>query len=270
VSLVVGIDAGGTKLAVAVVDLSDGRILERREAPTGRHRGGDAVLADCAVLARAVAGGRPIGAIGIGVPELVSPDGQITSAVNWDWRDGRWQSVLGSIAPLHVESDVRAAAYAEGRLGAGRDMSSFLYVTIGTGVSHTLVIGGSPWRGARGNAITSGAPPVEEVASGLALAARAGKARAADVLASPADEPIVEAAAGALGLELARLVNALDPEGIVIGGGLGLAPGFRQRIVARMRPEIYANSARDLVVLPAGLGLQAGVIGAALVVDSTF
>jgi glucokinase len=270
VSLAVGIDAGGTKLAVAVVDVSDGRILERREVPTGRHRGGDAVLADCAVLARAVAGRRPIVAIGIGVPELVSPDGQITSAVNWDWRDGSWKSVLGSIAPVHVESDVRAAAYAEARLGAGRDLSSFLYVTIGTGVSHTLVIEGSPWRGARGNAITSGAPPVEEVASGPALAAQAGKTRAEEVLGSPANEPIVAAAVQALGLELARLVNALDPEGVVIGGGLGLAPGFRQRIVERMRPAIYADSSRDLVVLAAGLGLQAGVIGAALAVEGGF
>ena len=263
-SLIVGIDAGGTKLAAALVDVRDGRLLERRDAPTERQRGGDAVLTDCVALAKQVAGGHAVEAIGIGVPELVSPDGRIGSAANWDWRDGRWKSALDAIAPAHVESDVRAAALAEARLGAGRDLSSFLYMTIGTGISHTFVIAGTPWRGARGNAIVSGAPLVEEVASGSALAGAAGKARAEDVLSSPAHEPIVEAAVHALGIELARLVNAFDPDAVVIGGGLGLVPGFRDRVVARMRPEIYAESTRDLAVLPGLLGVDAGVIGAAL------
>jgi glucokinase len=264
VSLVVGLDAGGTKLAVAVVDLSNGRVLEACETATDRHRGGDAVLRDCVGLVRKVVATRSATAIGIGVPELISLEGQIQSAANWDWRDGSWKSAFSSIAPVHVESDVRAAALAEARLGAGRAMSSFLYVTIGTGVSHALMIGGAPWRGARGNAIVSGAPAVEIVASGSALAARAGKLRAEDVLASASEEAIVLDVVTTLGLELARLVNALDPEAVVIGGGLGLAPGFMERIVEKMRPEIYADSTRNLPVLPGALGMQAGVIGAAL------
>jgi glucokinase len=268
VRLVVGIDAGGTKLAVALVDVGAGRILNRRDVPADRYRGGNAVLADCVNLAKEVAGGRTIAAVGLGVPELVSLNGQITSAVNWDWRDGSWKPAFASIAPVHVESDVRAAALAEARLGAGRELSSFLYVTIGTGVSHTFVMGGRVWPGARGNAIVFGTPSVEEVASGSALAARAGKARAEDVLASPGDEAIVESAVLAIGLELARLVNALDPEGVVIGGGLGLAGGFVERLIARMRPEVYADTTRDIVILPAALDINAGVIGAALAADA--
>jgi glucokinase len=264
VSLVVGIDAGGTKLAAALVDVRDGRLLERRERPTERQRGADAVLADCVDLAKQVAGECAVDAIGIGVPELVALDGRITSAVNWDWRDGRWKPALAAIAPVHVESDVRAAAFAEARLGAARELSSFLYMTIGTGVSHTFVIGGLPWTGARGNALVSGAPLVEEVASGAALAVTAGKTRAEDVLASPGDVTIVEDAVQALGTELARLVNAFDPEAIVIGGGLGLAPGFADRIAAKMRPQIFADATRDIAVLPSSLGAHAGVIGAAL------
>jgi predicted NBD/HSP70 family sugar kinase len=137
-------------------------------------------------------------------------------------------------------------------------------MTIGTGVSHTFVFGGTPWRGAHGNAIVSGAPLVEIAASGPALAARAGKRRAEEVLAAAEDQAIVEEAALALGIELARLVNALDPAAVVIGGGLGLAPGFIDRIVARMRPEIYADATRDVPVLPSSLGASAGVIGAAV------
>jgi len=268
VSLIVGIDAGGTKLAAGVIDPSEGRLLERREVPTHRHRGGDAVLGDCVDLARKLAGGRSIDAIGIGVPELVSLSGQVQSAENWDWRDGSWGPALAAIAPVFLESDVRAAALAESRLGAGRGLASFLYVTIGTGVSHALVCGGSLWRGARGNAVVTGAPLVETVAGGPALAARAGKLSAEEVLASPGDEPIVENALVALGLELARLVNALDPQAIVIGGGLGLAPGFRERIAEKMRPGIYADATRGIEVLAGALGVDAGVVGAALAADA--
>ena len=267
-SLIVGIDAGGTKLAAAIVETRTGRMLEVHEVPTDRYRGGAAVLQDCVDLAKGLAAQRAVTAIGIGVPELVSLDGQIQSAASWDWRDGEWRMALAAIAPVYVESDARAAALAEARLGAGRGMSSFLYVTIGTGVSHTFVIGGLPWRGARGNAIVSGAPLVEAQASGSALAASAAKPRAEDVLAAVSDQPIVDAAASALGLELARLVNALDPEAIVIGGGLGLAPGFRERIAESMRPDVYADLTRDLPVLPAALGVRAGVIGAALAAET--
>jgi glucokinase len=263
-SLVVGIDAGGTKLAVGVVDPDGGRIVERREVPTRRHRGGQAVLEDCLLLVREVSRGRTIAAIGAGVPELVSLEGTIQTAENWDWRDGSFRPALVEIAPLYVESDVRAAALAEARFGAGRVLSSFLYLTIGTGVSHTFVVDGRPWRGARGNAIVTGAPPVELAASGAALARQARKRSGEEVFATPGDEPLVEAAAQALGTELAALVNALDPEGVVVGGGLGLAPGFVHRVTAHMRPQIYASATRDLAVHASGLGRHAGVIGAAV------
>jgi glucokinase len=264
VSLVAGIDAGGTKLAVGMVDPDAGRLLECHESPTQRHRGGHAVLENCLELLREVSHGQVIAAIGVGVPELVSLEGKIQTAENWDWRDDSFRPALRKIAPLHIESDVRAAALAEARFGAGRALSSFLYLTIGTGVSHTFVVGGKPWRGARGNAIITGAPPVELVASGAALAGQARGRSGKEVLATPGDEPLVEAAARALGTELAALVNAFDPEAVVVGGGLGLAPGFMPRIVARMRPQIYANSTRDLAVHPCELGVHAGVIGAAV------
>jgi glucokinase len=77
----------------------------------------------------------------------------------------------------------------------------------------------------------------------------------------------VAAAVSTLGLEIARLVNALDPEAIVIGGGLGLATGFREGIIESMRPQIEAAATRDLPVLAAALGTEAGVIGAALVAE---
>jgi glucokinase len=263
-SLVVGIDAGGTKLAAGLVDVPSGRLIRRREVPAHPHRGGQAVLADCVALARVVAAGQVDG-IGLAVPELVAPDGRITSAATWDWRGWDLASSFAGIGPVRVESDVRAAATAEARLGAGKGRSSFLYLTIGTGVSHTFVVDGTPWPGARGNAIVVGAPLVEWSASGAALAARADKARAEDVLACAADDAIVDDVARTLAIELARLVNALDPEVVIIGGGLGLACAFRLRLTALAREHIYASGTRDLSILAAALGSDAGVVGAALV-----
>lgn len=266
---IVGIDAGGTKLAVGLVDVLAGTVTRRRQMLTGPARGAAAILADCLVLARGVSAGQDQGKggsqpVGLGVPELVSSGGRITSAATWDWRSCDLSAAFADIGPVHVESDVRAAAIAEARFGAGRGLSSFLYLTIGTGVSHTLVANGKPWRGARGNAIIVGAPLVELSASGAALAARAGKARAEDVLASPAGRDLVEDVTRTLAAELARLVNALDPEAVIIGGGLGLAEAFRLRLSELTREGIYSPATRGLPILSAGLGRDAGIIGAAL------
>lgn len=266
-SLAVGIDAGGTKLAAGVVDTGDGHLLWRQETASGRERGGDAVLADCVALARKACDAFDVSAIGLGVPELVSLEGAITSTANWDWRDGRFCRAFGDMAPLTVESDVRAAALAEAHFGVGRDARSFLYVTVGTGVSHCLVIAGSPWRGARGNAIVTGAPLVELSASGSALEAGAGLPSAKLVVGSSAHKALVREAAASLGIELARLVNALDPEIVVIGGGLGLVTGFREMMGAAMRPLIYAEATRGIELRAAGLGADAGVVGAALAAE---
>ena len=121
--------------------------------------------------------------------------------------------------------------------------------------------------GARGNAIVVGAPPVERSASGAALAARAHKPRAEDVLSCAADEAIVNDVARTLAVELAGLVNALDPEMVIIGGGFGPARAFQLRLSALAREHIYAAETRGLSIVGAALGRDAGVVGAALAGD---
>ena len=72
-------------------------------------------------------------------------------------------------------------------------------------------------------------------------------------------------AAERLGVLIGLLVNALDPEVVIIGGGLGLAGGlYGSRLTASIRAHIWAESRRQLPILPAALGADAGVIGAAL------
>jgi glucokinase len=290
---VLGIDVGGTKIAAGVVDPATGAILLRETIATEASRGGPAVLADTVALAGRLveAAGRRVIRIGVGVPQLVDNAGRIRSAYNFDWTDLPVRERLSALAPTTIESDVRAAARAEARFGAGKGRRVFVYVTIGTGVSYCLVIDGRPHAGANGFAIhfASSAlhvpcaacghvnvPVLEEIASGPAISAayarRTGRSvgGAADVLAAATSgdaiaSDVMSDAARQLGPLVALVVNMLDPEAVVLGGGLGLAAGpYREQLVASTRAHIWADSCRDLPILPAALGVDAGLIGAAL------
>jgi glucokinase len=261
--LAVGIDIGATKIATGLVDVATGTVLSCSRRLTGKERGTESVLADCVAAARSEAGDFT-NRVGISLCELVDPAGVPQSGYSVDLRE---VDIERAFAPftVTVESDVRAAARAEAVFGSGRSFNSFVYVTIGSGIAACLVEDGAPRIGARGNALILGAPPVELVASGLALAAIAGEARAEDVLADPRYEKLVQGAAEQLGVAIAALVNALDPEAVVLGGGLGLEPTYREKIVAALREAIYADDTRRLPVVPGGLGPVSGVIGAAIV-----
>lgn len=294
-TVAVGLDVGGTKIAGGVVRFPDGAVLDRQVVPTRPERGPEAVWEDVVTLAarlsRQAASSLPLPGIGIGVPELVDLRGRLTSNQTVDWRGISVPDQLAALGAVQVESDVRAAALAEAHLGAGRSFRLFVYVSVGTGISSTLVQDGRPYAGARGNAMILGSSPLstvctrcgaelhpilEEIASGPALARRyhqsggALTGRAESVLAAaaandPAAVRVVRSAGEALGNSVAFLINVLDPEAVVVGGGLGLAGGlYWDSFLSATRRNIWAEDTRTLPILPAALGADAGVIGAAL------
>jgi glucokinase len=262
VTVALGLDVGATKIAAGIVDLGTGAVLEQQQVPTRAERGGAAVLTDCAELAAELGDGRL--PVGIGLCELVDLAGRPSSADTIDWRALDPAAAIEAPSVV-VESDLRAAALAEARFGAGAGVSPFLFAIVGTGASACLVLDGRPYAGGRGEAIVLGAPPVELVASGPALARAAGLQRAEDVLADPAHTPVVDAAAGALGGVLAVLANALDPSLVVLGGGLGAEPAFRERVERACQSLLAYPRTPPLAVVSSRLGRDGGVIGAALV-----
>ncbi len=264
-TLVAGVDVGGTKIDACIADPFTGDVVARERIPTLPGRPGREAVDDCVALVAKLATNRSLSSIGIGLCELVDRAGEITSAFTVDWLGVDIASSFAALAPVIVDSDVRAAALAEARFGAGRDVADpWIYVTVGTGISYSLVLEGRPFEGARGNAIVVGAPPTERLASGLGLARAAGRTRAEDVLDDPACAGIVETGATSLGTALAMLANALDPALIVVGGGLGLERRYREAAVVTMRDLIEAVATRDVPVVPAGLGDLAGPLGAAI------
>jgi glucokinase len=294
----IGVDVGGTKCAAGVVLVPEGRVLTRRLRPTEPQRGGHAVLADVleligALQAEAASSELQPVAVGVGIAELVSMSGELLSDATIRWRELPVRETIEARTglPATLDADVRVAARAEAHAGAGRDYQSFVYVTVGTGISGCLVLQGRPYAGARGltgaffssrgliptdeGDLCSG-PPLEQFASGPALAARF--AALGGPPASSAEEVIelgeagrqearkvVVTAATALGAAIGQLVNLLDPQAVVMGGGLGLVGGlWRESLDRAMRAHIWCDAHRDLPLVSAGLGVDAGMVGAAL------
>ena len=291
----IGLDVGGTKIACGIVAFPSGEVLSRQIIPTFVSDGGEAVLSRALQLAReliqqATRSRFAILGIGVGVCELVDADGHITSGQAVAWQGLRVQERFSELAPAVVESDVRAAALAEARFGAGSPFRVFAYLTVGTGISHTLVQNGRTYAGARGNALILASAPwtvtctrcgeelnqvLEEFASGPALVARynarSGRrtTRAEEVIEAAqagdtAASDVVRSAGKALGNSVGLLINILDPEAIVVGGGLGLAGGpYWSSFEDSTRRHVWSDGARDLPILRATLGTDAGLIGAA-------
>ena len=294
VDYAIGIDVGGTKIAAGLIAFPEGRIVARTVKPTVASRGGRAVLDDVLDISRELAAkakalGESISAAGIGLCELVDSEGRIASANCIQWIDEPVRERLSTIAPAIIEADVRAAALVEAVFGAAKPFRNFLYVTVGTGISCCLMVDGAPYLGTRSATGTMGSSALripcdkcghmnqntlEEIASGPALVSRfnklGGKATTgqevlqAAIKGNASAAEVVRTAAEALGSQIALLVGVLDPEAIVIGGGLGLSEGpFWEHFVSAARRHIWSDIQRHLHILRAATGADAGWIGAA-------
>ncbi len=274
---VLALDVGGTKIAAALVE--GGRIVERRAFATPRERGAEVWLDAIADAAHPWRGrARAVGAA-------------LTGLVD----DGRWSALNPRTLPvpdgLPVEAelsrrlglpvrawnDAQAAAWGEARFGAGRgaDEATVAFLTISTGIGGGIVSGGRLLSGLAGHfgqwreGGDPSAPPAEDAVSGRWIAAEAASAgfdadaRAVFDAAHGGEawaEAILERSARRAAALLLNVQLALDPNRIVIGGGIGLAPGYLDRLdaalggqPARLRPRL----------VPAELGADAGLIGAA-------
>ena len=212
---------------------------------------------------------------------------------------------LGGV-PVHVDNDANCAALAELTLGAARGARTALVVTLGTGIGGAVIVDGAVQRGAHGLAGEVGHMVVdpsgpacpcggrgcwERCASGAGLARLAREAALAGTLFGAValaggdpelvrGEHVARAAAdgdvGSLAvmeslgwwvaLGLANLVAVLDPERIVVGGGLAVVGEMLFAPVRRFFAELVEGGAHrpEVPIVPAELGEQAGAVGAAL------
>lgn len=290
------VDVGGTRLRAALVD-AGGHVAHRQSMRTPADEGAEAVVAAIASACRAVlaeAGERPGLRLGLCAPgpldarrgvALATPT--IRGFTGFPLRRAV-EEALG--IPTTIENDGPCAALGEWLCGAGQGVQNFVYVTISTGIGGGIVSEGRLLRGRLGLAGHIGHIPVkpedgaicfcgqrgcwEAEASGTALARKAQAEGFADLA-----EAFSRAAAGkkqglafaadaarAIAMGLVAVTHVLDPERIVIGGGVAnalpvLAPLLRAQMDSRLMPPF-----RGVEIVPAALGDDSGLAGAAQLV----
>ncbi|MBM3130595.1 MAG: ROK family protein [Chloroflexi bacterium] len=278
-----GIEAGGTKFVCAIGTTPDD--VRETRFPTTTP---DETIQRALEFFRAQPRVAAIGIASFGPIDLhrASPTfGCITTTPKPGWRNtdlvGAIQRALG--VPVKFDTDVNAAALGEHRWGAARDLDTFIYLTIGTGIGGGGLVSGKLMHGLihpemghirlphdHARDPFPGSCPfhgdcLEGLASGPALEKRWG-ARAETL---PADHPAWELQAHYLALALVNYICTLSPQRIILGGGvmeqLQLFPLIRRAVQNLLNgyvqsPAIIAKI--DAYIVSPGLGKRAGVLGA--------
>ncbi|HXH61633.1 MAG TPA: ROK family protein [Fimbriimonadaceae bacterium] len=288
-----GIDLGETKTEGAVFD--GGSTLARIRVPTRAEDGYEQVLRSCAEVVERLEAetglSRPT-RIGFGTPGSCDPATGLMRNCNTVCLNGRalpsdLSQEVGSDAV--VANDANCFALAEAHLGSGRGHRCVFGVILGTGVGGGLVLDGGAWAGANGIAgewghITADAEGepcycgrrgcVETVLSGPALEGYyhrlSGETLGLEDIVAAARTggnkhaaSTVERLCSEFGRLLAYVVNILDPDVVVLGGGVGLTDELYDMGTIALRKHVFHDGPRLRVVRPL-LGDSAGVYGAGL------
>jgi glucokinase len=298
--MAIGVDVGGTKILAARVDLATGATSSHARRLTVDGGVDPGALENLIVDAVTEATGADrLAVVGLAAAGFVDGPGEkVRFAPHLPWRDRAVRAVLEDRlrVPVALDNDATCAALAESRYGAGRGADSVLMVTVGTGIGGGLVVDGRVLRGAGGMAgefghmrlVPSGRPcPCglrgcwEQYCSGRALLRAAGEGEdgprssgwvdgeAVTRAAQRGDEVARRAFASVgewLGIGLANLVAAFDPEVVVVGGGVSTAGDLlldpaRAALAAALVGASYRQVPR---VVAAELGSSSGLVGAAL------
>ena len=272
-----GVDLGGTKIELAVFD-AEGHELLRRRAPTP-HSGYDAALEVLAKLISDAEG--ELGercSVGIGMPGAVSPrSGRVFNAYNTPFNGRRLKHDLETRLgrELRFANDANCFALSEAVDGAGRGARVVFGAILGTGAGGGIVVGGRvleghnalagewghtplPWMTEEehpGPACYCGRPGcIEQFVSGPALARETARR---------GEETAMEVHEDRLARALSLVVNFLDPDVIVLGGGLSNLERLYV-VVPRLLPRYVYSQSVDTPIVKAQHGDSSGVRGAAM------
>jgi glucokinase len=292
---VIAVDVGGTTIKGAVVD-ANGRFLYEIARATPAARGPDAVIGELQEIVTELATARSgplasVRSVAVVVPGVVDPAAGVAEfSANLGFRGLPVRDLVQARVglPTLLEHDVRAAGMAERTVGIACGVDDHLLAVIGTGIASVLYAGGQPVRGAGGVAGELGHIPVwpggepcpcghrgclERYASASSIARRyvefGGKAGASahDVAARRTSDPAAarawQEATEALAIAFVTCVMLLDPEMIVLAGGLSAAG---DALLAPVQAELAARVRwrKPPPVRLSTLGGRAGLVGAAV------
>lgn len=300
---VLALDIGGTKLAVGLVD-PGGRLTASARVQTPSGLDAEGLWSTVSALVQRFltdSGLEQVDGIGVGCGgPMVWPDGLVSPLNIPCWRDFPLRDRLRELypgVPVRVHNDAQAFAVGEHWRGAGRGRDNVMGMVVSTGVGGGLVLAGRLVDGASGNAghighvvvlpdgpecTCGGRGCLEAIARGPAVAAWAmeqgwrpgehASASARDLTDDAARGHAVARAAltragEAIGVAVASATHLLDLEVVTVGGGLSQAgPLLFDPIEESFRRHARMRYARDVRVVPAALGQEAGLVGAAALV----
>jgi glucokinase len=283
---VIGIDLGGTAIKLGRF-AQTGECIQAYTVSTPQPATPEAVLAAMVDAIACVDPNHQATAIGVGTPGPADAQGRIARvAINltgWqdvplsDWLEAKTQR------PTLIANDANCAGLGEAWLGAGQRYRNLILLTLGTGVGGAIVLDGKLFVGHQGTAgelglitLNPDGPPcnsgnqgsLEQYASAQAIRRRTGmEPEQLGALAIAGDAKALtfwQSYGRDLGAGLASLVYVLTPEAVIIGGGVSAsAKFFFPALQAELERRVLPSSRTGLQILPAELGNQAGIVGAA-------
>jgi len=299
-----GIDIGGTSIKYGIVSAT-GEIVQQSSTPTNAQSGKDAVIEQLQAIVKKLAAEAQ--SIGVGFPSVVNPkDGCIYHPPNLPgWGIVPLVELLRSVSsvPLTVDNDANVAGLAESELGAGKDASHFLYVTLGTGVGGCIIVENRIFTGERGgggevgyivvdiNATTQPGKQSFQTGTLEEMIGRHGLIRMAKEFAAAHPEShlhhvsnldvkdisesalrndqaaleCLKRAGTLLGLGLCSMLAILDMRVVVIGGGVSQShPIFLDTARAVLKTRALPTIASEAEIRTAKFGSTAGLVGASM------
>ncbi|MEO1436779.1 MAG: ROK family protein [Bacteroidota bacterium] len=293
----IGIDLGGTKIEGIILDGPGHReVLARKRIPTEKTKGYDHIIGNIVGLVRQLASEHHINlkSVGIGTPGVLDPATQTMKNCNTTVLNGR--NVKADLekaltVPVFMANDANCFAVAETVLGIVPDHVPQARITfgviMGTGVGGGLVVNGQVWNGVHGiggewghNFLDASGGPcycgrsgcVETVIAGPSLErfykAQSGQARSLKEILERREsdkyaEQTIQRLLHFFGKAIGPLVNVIDPDAIILGGGVGNIDELYTEGRKYVLPFLF-NNRFDTPILKPKLGDSAGVFGAAL------
>jgi len=293
----IGIDLGGTTIQYGLLVTADSKPRHCSSLPTGKGR--RAILEQFAeivtLLGQAARRQRlRIAGIGVGSAGIVDPEngkivGRCPNISGWEGTEVKRDLEARTGIETWVDNDANVMALAEHRLGAGQGYDSGLYITVGTGIGSGIVLAGKLWRGAafagaemghmilvqNGRKCGCGKRGCLEVYAGTSAFVRSygqglpSHAPVKEIFdrAAAGDKKAVAAvgkAADYLACGIGSVLELLNPEVVVIGGGIAAGRGYLAQVRRRLPEYVTRTALRSARIKGARLGNRAGLIGAAL------
>jgi len=251
-----------------------------------RQRGRDALLAAVTALCADLLEQAPgVQAVGVGIAGRVDTQRGLVVDANDNLVGAKGAPIVEAVRnachlPVYVDNDVRVMALAELQRGAARGMEHALCLTVGTGIGGALIQNGEVWHGVHfcagevGYLYAGDGQTIETLYSGPAIARRfnarhgtnwtlkemAARAAAGDAACADA----IRAAADGLGRVLAPVIALIDPEAVIVGGGVAeIGALWWDALLSAVR-NAPVPAVSTIPMLPAAFGSQSGVFGAAL------